>query len=246
MDWTDEGLVLSARRHGENSLIVNLLTREQGRHAGLVRGGSSTRNRGLYQPGNLLRAHWRGRLAEHLGNFTCELLHSHAADHLHDPLPLIALSSATAILDSALPERAPFAGLFEKLEILIGSLGNPDWEVEYIRWELDLLTELGFGLDLTECAATGSAQDLIYVSPRTGRAVSAGAGRNYHDRLLPLPGFLRQEADAEINGAVLCEGLALTGYFLGRHVMGDTRHGLPAARERLVASLRRTLVAKID
>ncbi len=211
-----------------------------------MRGGSSTRNRGLYQPGNLLRAHWRGRLAEHLGNFTCELLHSHAADHLHDPLPLMALSSATAILDSALPERAPFAGLFEKLEILIGSLGNPDWEVEYIRWELDLLTELGFGLDLTECAATGSAQDLIYVSPRTGRAVSAGAGRDYHDRLLPLPGFLRQEADAEINGAVLCEGLALTGYFLGRHVMGDTRHGLPAARERLAASLRRTLVAKID
>ena len=107
MDWTDEGLGLSARRHGENSLIVNLLTREQGRHAGLVRGASSTRKRGLYQPGNHLRAHWRGRLAEHLGNFTCELLHSHAADFLHHPLPLMALSSATAILDSALPERAP-------------------------------------------------------------------------------------------------------------------------------------------
>jgi len=229
MDWTDEGLVLSARRHGENSLIVNLLTREQGRHAGLVRGGSSTRNRGLYQPGNHLRAHWRGRLAEHLGNFTCELLHSHAADHLHDPLPLMALSSATAILNSALPERAPFPGLFEKLEA-----------------EMDLLTELGFGLDLTECAATGSAQDLVYVSPRTGRAVSADAGRQYHDRLLPLPGFLREEIDADVSGVFLSEGLALTGYFLGRHVMGDTRHGLPAARERLANSLRRTLVSKND
>ena len=246
MDWTDEGLVLSARRHGENSLIVDLLTREQGRHAGLVRGGSSTRNRGLYQPGNYLRAHWRGRLAEHLGNFTCELLHSHAADHLYDPLPLMALSSATAILDSALPERAPFPGLFEKLEELIGSLGKPGWHAGYIRWELDLLAELGFGLDLTECAATGSAQDLVYVSPRTGRAVSAGAGRQYHDRLLPLPGFLREEIDADTSGAFLCEGLALTGYFLGRHVMGDTRHGLPAARERLADSLRRTLVTEND
>ncbi|NKB20884.1 MAG: DNA repair protein RecO [Alphaproteobacteria bacterium] len=244
MDWTDEGLVLSARRHGENSLIVNLLTREQGRHAGLVRGGSSTRNRGLYQPGNLLRAHWRGRLAEHLGNFSCELLHSYAADHLHDPLPLMALSSATAILDSALPERAPFPGLFEKLEALIGCLGEPEWQVRYVQWELDLLTELGFGLDLTECAATGSDQDLIYVSPRTGRAVSAAAGREYHDRLLTLPGFLRDESIADINGTILCEGLALTGYFLGRHVMGDTRHGLPAARERLVDSMRRDAAVK--
>ena len=244
MDWTDEGLVLSARRHGENSLIVNLLTREQGRHAGLVRGGSSSRNRGLYQPGNHLRAHWRGRLAEHLGNFTCELLHSHAADHLHDPLPLMSLSSATAILDSALPERAPFPGMFERLEALIVALGHPGWQVGYVRWELDLLAELGFGLDLTECAATGSNEDLIYVSPRTGRAVSAGAGRDYHDRLLTLPGFLREEADAEVGGEVLCQGLTLTGYFLGRHVLGDTRHGLPAARERLASSLRRELTGE--
>ena len=238
MDWTDEGLVLSARRHGENSLIVNLLTREQGRHAGLVRGASSTRNRGLYQPGNHLRAHWRGRLAEHLGIFTCELLHSHAADYLHDPLPLMALSSATAILDSALPERAPCPGLFEKLEALIKNFGRAGWQVSYVRWELDLLAELGFGLDLKECAATGSDQDLIYVSPRSGRAISAGAGRDYHDRLLGLPRFLREDTDADISGAILFEGLELTGYFLGRHVLGDTRYGLPPARERLAASLR--------
>jgi len=239
MDWTDEGLVLSARRHGENSLIVNMLTREQGRFAGLVRGASSTRNRGLYQPGNHLRTHWRGRLAEHLGNFTCELLHSHAADYLHDPLPLMALSSATAILDSALPERAPCPGLFEKLEALIENFSKPGWQAGYIRWELDLLAELGFGLDLKECAATGSDQDLIYVSPRTGRAISAGAGREYHDRLLALPRFLLEDTDADISGAILCEGLELTGYFLERHVLGDTRYGLPAARERLAASLRR-------
>ncbi|MBK17428.1 MAG: DNA repair protein RecO [Rhodospirillaceae bacterium] len=238
MDWTDEGLVLSARRHGENSLIVNLLTREQGRHAGLVRGGSSTRSRGIYQPGNLLRAHWRGRLAEHLGAYTCELLHSHAADYLHEPLPLMALSASTAILDTALPERAPFPGLFEKLETLIGGLGQPGWELQYIRWELDLLSELGFGLDLTECAATGSQENLVYVSPRTGRAVSAEAGKDYHDRLLALPEFLREDRAIDISRTVICDGLALTGYFLGRHVMGDTRHGLPAARERLVESIR--------
>ena len=239
MDWTDEGLVLSARRHGENSLIVNLLTREQGRHAGLVRGASNTRNRGLYQPGNHLRAHWRGRLAEHLGNFTCELLHSHAAEYLHEPLPLMALSSATAILDSALPERAPFPGLFAKLEALIRNFGKPGWQVGYIRWELDLLTELGFGLDLRECAATGSDQDLIYVSPRTGRAVSAKAGRDYHDRLLALPRFLREDTNSDISGAILYEGRELTGYFLRRHVLSDTRYGLPAARERLADSLLR-------
>ncbi len=238
MDWTDEGLVLSARRHGENSLIVNLLTREQGRHAGLVRGGSSTRSRGIYQPGNLLRAHWRGRLAEHLGAYTCELLHSHAADYLHEPLPLMPLSASTAILDTALPERAPFPGLFEKLETLIGGLGQPGWELQYIRWELDLLSELGFGLDLTECAATGSQENLVYVSPRTGRAVSAEAGKDYHDRLLALPEFLREDRAIDISRTVICDGLALTGYFLGRHVMGDTRHGLPAARERLVESIR--------
>jgi len=244
MDWTDEGLVLSARRHGENSLIVNLLTREQGRHAGLVRGASSTRNRGLYEPGNHLRVYWRGRLAEHLGNFTCELLRSHAADYLHQPLPLMALSSATTILDTALPERAPCPAVFEKLQALIKIFDKPGWQVSYIRWELDLLAELGFGLDLSECAVTGSNQDLTYVSPRTGRAVSAEAGRDYQDRLLSLPKFLREDIDTGISGAILYQGLELTGYFLKRHVLSDTRYGLPAARERLANRLRRDPVLK--
>ena len=239
MEWTDEGLVLSARRHGENSLVVNLLTREQGRHAGLVRGASSTRNRGLFQPGNHLRAHWRGRLAEHLGNFTCELLHAHAADYLHQPLPLMALSSATAILGSALPERAPCPSVFEKLQALIGNFNKSGWQVHYIRWELELLAELGFGLDLSRCAATGSDQELIYVSPRTGRAVSAEAGRDYQDRLLSLPKFLREDTNTDVSGAILYEGLKLTGHFLGRHVLSDTRFGLPAARQRLADSIRR-------
>jgi DNA repair protein RecO (recombination protein O) len=151
----------------------------------------------------------------------------------------MALSSATAILDSALPERAPCPTLFEKLQALIGSFDNSGWKVSYIRWELDLLAELGFGLDLSQCAATGSDQDLIYVSPRTGRAVSAEAGRDYQDRLLSLPKFLREDTNVDISGPVLYEGLKLTGHFLGRHVLSDTRYGLPAARERLADSLRR-------
>jgi DNA repair protein RecO (recombination protein O) len=232
MDWTDEGIVLSARRHGENALIVNLLTREHGRHAGLVRSGASARNRGLYQPGNLLAASWRGRLSEHLGNFSCELQRAWAAPLLHQPLPLLALSAATALLDSALPERAPVPGLFESLEGLIASLGEPGWQETYIRWELALLAELGFGLDLTSCAATGQTEALIYVSPKSGRAVSAAAGRVYRDRLLALPGFLLEQ---ETTGRAddVSAGIKLTGYFLAKYVMGDTKNGLPAARQRL-------------
>ncbi len=232
MDWTDEGIVLSARRHGENALIVNLLTREHGRHAGLVRGGASARNRGLYQPGNCLMASWRARLSEHLGNLSCELQRAWAAPLLHEPMPLLALSAATALLDSALPERAPVPGLFESLEELIGSLGKPGWETGYVRWELALLTELGFGLDLAACAATGETEGLIYVSPKSGRAVSAAAGALYRDRLLALPGFLREEG-GETAPDDVSAGLRLTGYFLAKYVLGDSRNGLPSARQRL-------------
>ena len=159
--------------------------------------------------------------------------------------PLMALSSATAILDSALPERAPCPALFEKLEALIGNFDKSGWQVNYIRWELELLAELGFGLDLSRCAATGSDQDLIYVSPRTGRAVSAEAGRNYQDRLLSLPKFLIEDTNTDISGPILYEGLKLTGHFLGRHVLSDTRYGLPAARGRLADGLRRQPTHKI-
>ena len=152
MDWNDEGFVLSARRHGENALIVSLLTRAHGRHAGLVRGGSGTRSRGLYQPGNLLQAHWRARLAEHLGAYSCELVHAHAAVLLHEPLPLLALSAATTLVDIALPEREPVSHLFDTLAALIDALDRAEWGIAYVRWELDLLAELGFGLDLSECA----------------------------------------------------------------------------------------------
>lgn len=239
MDWNDEGFVLGARRHGENALIVNLLTRDHGRHAGLVRGGSGTRGRGLYQPGNLLRAQWRARLAEHLGTYTCEMVRAHAAGFLDQPLPLLALSTATALIDSTLPEREPVPQLYSAFEELISALDTPDWAVHYVRWELYLLGELGFGLDLTECAATGVTDDLAFVSPKTGRAVSTAAAAPYRDRLLPLPAFLHNDAAPRASGAQIVDGLALTGFFLKHHVIGDERRPLPAARERLVEALGR-------
>jgi len=238
MDWTDDGIVLSARRHGENALIVTLLTREHGRHAGLVRGGASARNRGLYQPGNRLAVSWRARLSEHLGSFSCELQRSWAARLMQAPLPLLALSAATALLDSALPERAPVPGLFESVEELIVSLDGPGWPIGYIRWELALLAELGFGLDLSACAATGEVEGLVYVSPKSGRAVSAAAGRVYRDRLLALPGFLLAQ-ESEASAEDICAGLKLTGYFLAKYVLADTKDGLPQARQRLAEGLKK-------
>lgn len=249
IEWTDDGIVLSARRHGESAAIVSLLTRGHGRHAGLVHGGAGRRARGVYEPGNRVTAGWRARLSEHLGNFACELVESRAAALLDDALKLAALSSATALVDAALPEREPHARLFDSLDALIDRLcatgtASPR-SAQYVRFELDLLSDLGFGLDLSRCAVTGSAADLAYVSPKTGRAVSAGAAEPYRDRLLPLPSFLtsRDGADAVIAGEVILTGLRLTGYFLDRHVFahrpaqGPER--LPAARDRLVRLFQR-------
>lgn len=233
MDWNDDGFVLSARKHGENALIVSLLTLEHGRHAGLVRGGAGARNRGVYQPGNLVRAQWRARLAEHLGTYRCELTTAHAALHLQSPLPLLALSAATTLVDVVLPEREPVPHLYGMLDGLISALDEPGWQVAYVHWELNLLGELGFGLDLSQCAVTGVLDDLRYVSPKSGRAVSSAAAQPYRDRLLPLPGFLQTADTIAPSDADIADGLALTGYFLKRHVLGDSHESLPAARQRL-------------
>lgn len=233
MDWSDEGFVLSARRHGENALIVSLLTQDHGRHAGLVRGGAGARSRGIFQPGNLVRAQWRARLSEHLGTYRCELAEAIAAIHLQAPLPLLALSAATTLVDVALPEREPVSYLFGTLQGLLAVLGEPGWQAYYVRWELDLLGELGFGLDLSQCAVTGANEDLAFVSPKSGRAVSVAAAQPYRDRLLPLPAFLLDGSAAAPSPADIADGLALTGYFLTRHVLGDSRASLPAARQML-------------
>ena len=245
MNWSDEGIVLSARKHGETSAIVTLLTREHGRHAGLVRGGSGSRARGIYQTGNLLSADWRARLREHLGTFTCELLRPYAAGLLTERLPLLALGSAAAVLDRLLPEREPHPATFEGFHALVEALGSDeDWPQAYVMWEVALLADLGYGLDLAQCAATGETEDLIYVSPRTGCAVSAGAGSPYRDRLLPLPGFL-SDGGAPASEAEVADGLRLTGHFLARCAKDADVGELPRARAQYVDGFRRAMAARI-
>ena len=237
MRWRDEGFVLSARRHGETSVIVSLLTRDHGRHSGLVRGGAGRRMRGIHQTGNLVAARWRARLDEHLGTYRCELVRPHAAAFLPDRTALAALAAAAATLERLMPEREPQPEVFERFGALVEGLSrDADWRREFVRWELGLLRHLGYGLDLDRCAATGAVGDLVYVSPRSGCAVSAGAGRPWHDRLLPLPAFLRADLPARL--PEILDGLALTGHFLERCARETAGRGLPRARARLVDLLR--------
>jgi DNA repair protein RecO (recombination protein O) len=232
MQWSDEGFVISVRRHGETSAIVNLLTRDHGRHVGLVRGGASSRQRGILQPGNLVAATWRARLEEHLGGYTIEPIRALAAGLLDRPGPLAALISVCALVEASLPEREEHPQLFEDMSSLMALLESADWRTAYTRWELSLLAEVGFGLDLSACAATGVNDNLIYVSPKSGRAVSASAGEPYRDRLLPLPRFLVADAAAEPED--LAAGLRLTGYFIERHILAPHGRAMPDARARLV------------
>jgi DNA repair protein RecO (recombination protein O) len=238
MDWRDDGIVLSLRKHGESSVVVHLLTREHGRHSGLVRGGNSKKQRGVLQPGNEVHANWRARLEEHLGSYSIELLDGHAARVLSDPGRLAAMSSACAVVDACLPEREPHPDLFASLKALLTVLIEEEWAAAYVVWELSLLAELGFGLDLSQCAATGVTDDLIYVSPKSGRAVSAEAGAEYRGKLLPLPQFLIGRGGVE--NVALGEGLKLTGYFLDRYMLGPFGRLLPDVRERLVDRWRRS------
>lgn len=242
MEWTDDAVVLSARKHGETSLIVSLLTREHGRHAGLVRGGAGRSNRGLYEPGNQVRAHWQARLSDHLGTYRCELLKADAADLLTDRLKLAALSAICAVSDIALPEREPHQPLYEGLVILLASFADENlWPTIYVKWELGLLQELGFGLDLSSCAATGRTDDLTYVSPKSGRAVSSAAAQPYKDVLLTLPGFLLSDGQLGTLDEVH-QALKLTGYFLSRHAFGSTAGADPNARARLVERIRKNTI----
>jgi len=236
MDWTDDGIVLSARKHGETSAIVTLLTRDHGRHLGLVRGGNGKRARGILQPGNFVEAHWQARLAEHLGAYKCEMTEAFAAKVLRDPLKLSALSSACAVAEGALAEREPHRPVFEGLLALLGSFEQDDWPSAYVKWELGLLGEVGFALDLSACAKTGQNDQLAYVSPKSGRAVSMAAGEPYKTKLLALPQFLLRPGEGG-SAAEVMEGLKLTGYFLAKNVFLHAGKRLPASRDRLTERL---------
>jgi DNA repair protein RecO (recombination protein O) len=239
MEWTDDGIVLGRRVHGEHAAVVTLFTPAYGRHLGLARGGGHGRGAALYERGNVVRATWRARLPEHLGNYSCELARTVGALLLDDADKLDALSAATSLLELVLPEREPHAELYAATLGFIEALETPDWAAAYVRWECRCLAELGFGLDLARCAATGSADDLRYVSPRTGRAVSAEAGAEFAAKLFRLPAFLRENLDA--SAADLVAGLEISGHFLLRYALAPHGQGLPPARVRLYERWRKSL-----
>jgi DNA repair protein RecO (recombination protein O) len=233
MDWSDRGVVIRVHKHGETSAIVTLLTEEHGRHAGLVRGGAGKRKSPILQPGNLLQVNWRARLEDQLGTYTCEMERAFASSVLDDAARLAALSSYCAIADATLPERVAEPGMFEALVRLLESLPGTSWQSEYVKWELYLLSELGYGLDFSCCASTGQVDDLIYVSPKSGRAVSREAGEPYKLKLLPLPKFLFGGGISEHQSSIL-DGLVLTGYFLSQFMAEHRNTSLPDARDRLI------------
>jgi DNA repair protein RecO (recombination protein O) len=241
MEWHDEGIVVAASPQGENNLVLQLMTREHGRHAGLVHGGRSSRQSASLQLGNRVRVQWRARLSDHLGAFTLEATAMPMANLLDDSLRLAALQSACAVIAAALPEREPHAVLFDALAALLGVLESEWWAAAYVRWEIGLLAELGFPLALDRCAVTGANDDLAFVSPRTGRAVSRAASEPYRDRLLPLPRFLVDPNMAGSGDAEdVLKGLELTGYFLERAVFASLHRPTPPARERFLESYRRS------
>ena len=242
MEWEAPAIVLAARPYGEGDALATVLTEEHGAHRGLTRGGASRSKSAIWQPGNLLQLRWVARLADQLGSFTGELVHPGAALAMDDPLALAILASACAVAEGALTERQPHGGVFAGLLHLITRLSTgPSALTELVQWELILLAELGYGLDLGSCALTGATEDLVWASPRTGRAVCAAAAGPWQQRLLAVPPFLR---GGMADPAGWLEGLALTGHFLARDAFVSQHRPLPAARERLLARVRTMVPAE--
>lgn len=240
MQWTDEGIVIGVRRHGEASAILELMTREHGRHLGMVRGGFGTRMKPILQTGNSVSASWRARLDEHLGNYTVEGMNLRASGFFGASHAIYGVTHLAALM-RLLPERDPHADLYAVFEGILDRLDDPEAVAPMVaRFELQMLSELGFGLDLEQCAASGVTADLIYVSPKSGRAVSRDAGEPWADKMLRLPGFLR-DRDATPAGRDLADGFALTGFFLARHVLEPRGMVLSDERTHFIAALARVL-----
>ncbi|MCA0858453.1 DNA repair protein RecO [Phaeobacter italicus] len=239
MEWRDQGILLRMRRHGEGSAIVDMFTAEHGRHAGVIRGGASRKMAPILQPGAQLDLLWRARLEDHLGSYQAELMRSRAGAALSGRLALAGLNAVTGLLAFCLPDREPHPDLYLRSERLLDLLGQDDiWPLAYLQWEMALLEELGFGLDLSCCAVSGALDELIYISPKSGRAVSRASAGEWADRLLPLPAVMRGEGEA--GTAEILQGLSTTGFFLEHRLapsLGNTP--LPDARGRFLDVLTR-------
>ncbi|NKX41139.1 DNA repair protein RecO [Rhodobacteraceae bacterium R_SAG2] len=239
MEWRDQGILLRMRRHGEGSAIVDMFTAEHGRHAGVIRGGASRKMAPILQPGAQLDLLWRARLEDHLGSYQAELMRSRAGAALSGRLALAGLNAVTGLLAFCLPDREPHPDLYLRSERLLDLLGQDEvWPLAYLQWEMALLEELGFGLDLSCCAVSGALDELIYISPKSGRAVSRASAGEWADRLLPLPAVMRGEGEA--GTAEILQGLSTTGFFLEHRLapsLGNTP--LPEARGRFLDVLTR-------
>lgn len=235
MEWRDEGVILSVRRHGETSAIAEMLTANHGRCLGLVRGGRSRVQRPVLQAGNAVQAVWRARLEEQLGTFTLEPIDLRAGAIMVEPFRLAGLATLAG-LAQLLPEREPHGRVYEALRIVLDAIEQDEvWPALLVRWEMGLLDELGFGLDLSQCAATGARDNLIYVSPRSGKAVSAAAGEPYKERLFRLPAFISANVPAGAQDVI--DGLRLTGYFLHRNVFEPRGVEMPDQRDWIIRAL---------
>ena len=236
MEWSERGLILGLKKHGESSVILELMTRDHGRHLGVVKGGRSKTMQPVLQPGNEVEAVWRARLDEHLGVYAVEAALLRTDLLISSARALHGVNLLGALL-RLLPERDPHPGLFERAQVLLGQLAGPLAPALFVHFELTILSELGFGLDLDQCAATGTRQDLIYVSPKSARAVSRDAGAPWADRLLPLPGFLREPPGAPVSREEIREGFRLTEFFLARDVFAPRGLKPPDSRAAFVASV---------
>ncbi|AGI66064.1 DNA repair protein RecO [Octadecabacter antarcticus 307] len=239
IEWRDEGALVRVRKHGESSAIIEVFTASRGLTAGIVRGGTSRKIAPTLQPGAQLDVTWKARLEDHLGSFTVEPIRSRTAQVMQDRLALAGLNAVTGLLSFLLPDREAHAPLYARTIQLLDLLGQNDvWPLAYLQWEVALLDEMGFGMDLSACAVSGLNDDLFYVSPRTGRAVSRLAAGEWADRLLPLPHVLLGKGDADLNEIVLA--LRTTGHFLNNHLaksLGD--RPIPEARQRLIDAMKR-------
>lgn len=239
MEWRDEGVLLTVRRHGESAAIIEVFTSEHGRHAGVVRGGMSRKKAPILQAGSQLSLTWRARLDEHIGSYTIEPVKSRTVAVMNDRLALAGLNAVTALLSFSLPERESHPTLYSRTMMLLDLIGTSEaWPLAYLRWELSLLQEMGFGLDLSRCAVTGQTENLAFVSPKSGRAVSIRAAGKWADKLLPLPGSLLGHGRGEL--AEVAIGLQTTGHFLRTRLapaLGN--RPLPESRQRLADAIAR-------